>query len=60
MEDDELQPRNRLSAGGSLESFSVDELRAYEAALQQELERVRALLKSKVDYLSGAESLFKS
>lgn len=60
MEDDDLQPRNRLSPGRALESFSVDELRAYEAALERELETVRDLLKSKVDYLSGAESLFKS
>ncbi len=60
MDDEELQPRNRLSRQGPLDSFSVDELRAYEAALQQELEQVRAMLKSKVDYLSGAESLFKS
>ncbi|WP_161958791.1 DUF1192 family protein [Ferruginivarius sediminum] len=60
MEDEDLQPRARLAADKPLEEYSVEELEAYGEALERELEQVRATLKGKRAYLSGAESLFKS
>lgn len=59
MEDDELQPRARLAEEKPLETYSVDELKAYEALLLRELENVRATIEQKQDHLSGADSLFR-
>lgn len=59
MEDDELQPRARLAEAKPLETYSVEELEAYESALEQELREVRTTLESKKQYLSGAQSLFR-
>lgn len=59
MDDDELQPRARLAQARPLETFSVEELRAYETALTQELEQVRAVMREKESHLTGADKLFK-
>jgi len=59
MDDEELQPRARLAQARPLETFSVEELRAYETALTRELEQVRAVMREKESHLSGADKLFK-
>ena len=59
MEEDALQPRARLAEEKPLETYSVDELRAYEARLLRELENVRAMIEQKQNHLSGAQSLFR-
>ena len=40
--------------------MSVDALNAYAEQLEEDLERVRGAIHAKTDYLSKADSLFKS
>jgi len=60
MEDDDLNPRVRLAPARALETLSLDDLRAYEARLHQELETVREMMAAKHADISAAERLFKS
>ena len=53
-------PREREFAPRALDEMSVEALRHYAAQLEAELERVRAAVAAKQDYLSRADSLFKS
>ncbi len=59
MADDDLDPRARLAPARALETLSLDDLRAYEARLQGELETVREMMANKQADISAAESLFK-
>ncbi|MXW35402.1 MAG: DUF1192 domain-containing protein, partial [Chloroflexi bacterium] len=43
-----------------LDDMSVDALNAYAGQLEDELERVRGAIAAKSDYLSKADSLFRS
>ena len=53
-------PREQEWSPRVLEDMSVDALSAYADQLEEELERVRGAIAAKTDYLSKADSLFKS
>jgi len=52
-------PRNAPKPKRDLDPMSVDELHAYIAEMQAEIERVRAEIEKKETYRTGVESLFK-
>jgi uncharacterized small protein (DUF1192 family) len=58
MRDDE-EPSVRLDQPRPLNDLSVEELDAYAAKLERELEQVREVARRKREYLRGAASLFK-
>ena len=58
MRDDE-EPSVRLDQPRPLNDLSVEELDAYAAKLERELEQVRGVARQKRQYLEGAASLFK-
>jgi len=58
MEDEPLSPRRRLAEDKPLDTFSIEELRAYQDELTAELERVRAALETKQADIEGAHALF--
>lgn len=58
-EDEERTKPASMGLGRSLETMSGDELRDYIAALETEVERVRAELARKDDVRRAAEALFK-
>ena len=53
-------PREREWSPRVLDDMSVEGLSAYAEQLEEELERVRGAIAAKTDYLSKADSLFKS
>ena len=53
-------PREQEWSPRVLDDMSVDALNAYAGQLEEELERVRGAIRAKSDYLSKADSLFKS
>ena len=53
-------PRDREWSPRVLDDMSVEGLSAYAEQLEEELERVRGAIAAKTDYLSKADSLFKS
>ena len=56
-------PQSRASRSGPRAystRWSVDALSHYAQQLEEELERVRGAIRAKTDYLSKADSLFKS
>ncbi len=53
-------PREQEWTPRVLDDMSVDALNAYAEQLEEELERVRGAIHAKTDYLSKADSLFKS
>ena len=53
-------PREQAWSPRVLDDMSVDALSAYADQLEEELERVRGAIRAKTDYLSKADSLFKS
>jgi uncharacterized small protein (DUF1192 family) len=59
MEFEDLEPRKQPPKPRDLSGWSVDELNAYIANLQAEIERARAVIGSKQSHRAGAESLFK-
>jgi len=58
MRDDE-EPSVRLDQPRPLNDLSVEELDAYAAKLEGELEKVRDVARQKREYLQGAAGLFK-
>jgi uncharacterized small protein (DUF1192 family) len=59
MDIEDLEPRKKAVAPRELDSLSVEELKAYIADLEGEIERVRAKIALKQAHLAGAASLFK-
>jgi uncharacterized small protein (DUF1192 family) len=62
MDWDDITPKKRVSAatiGESLEALSVAELEQRIAALQSEIERVKAELEAKLRHEDAASALFK-
>ena len=53
-------PREQAWSPRRLDDMSVEGLQAYAEQLETELERVRSAIRAKTDYLSKADSLFKS
>ena len=53
-------PREQEWSPRVLDDMSVDALNHYARQLEEELERVRGAIRAKSDYLSKADSLFKS
>ena len=53
-------PREQEWTPRVLDDMSVDALNHYAQQLEEELERVRGAIRAKSDYLSEADSLFKS
>ena len=60
MEPEDLEPRKKAVAPRELDSLSVEELKAYIADLEGEIERVKAKIRVKQVHLAGAASLFKT
>ena len=61
MDEDEVRiPREREWSPRVLDDMSVEALHAYAGQLEGELARVKGALAAKSDYLSKADSLFKS
>ena len=53
-------PREQEWSPRVLDDMSVEALSAYAEQLEEELARVRGAIAAKTDYLSKADSLFKS
>ncbi len=60
MDIEELEPRKKNPEPKNLEAMGVEELEAYQAALETEVARVKAELEGKKSYLAGAQAFFKS
>ena len=60
MDIEELEPQKKKAAPRDLDAMGVEQLENYLAELETEIERVRAKITEKKDYLAGAESFFKS
>ena len=60
MDLDDLEPRKKPVTPRNLDTLSIEELEAYIAELQGEIERVRAKIAAKQTHRAGAASLFKS
>ena len=61
MDEEQIRiPREQEWTPRVLDDMSVDALNAYAEQLEEELERVRGAIHAKTDYLSEADSLFKS
>lgn len=59
MEPEDLEPRKKAVAPRELDSLSIEELKAYIADLEGEIDRVKAKIAAKQAHLAGAASLFK-
>jgi len=59
MDPEELEPRKKAPAPRELDSLSLEELRAYIAQMEAEIERVKAKIAAKQAHLNGAAGLFK-
>lgn len=57
---DDDPPAKKPAQTANLEPMSVDELRAYIAALEGEIERARAEIAKKEAYKNAADSFFKN
>ena len=61
MDEEQIRiPREQEWTPRMLDDMSVEALGAYAEQLEDELERVRGAIRAKSDYLSKADSLFKS
>ena len=61
MDEEQIRiPREQEWTPRVLDDLSVEALGAYAEQLEEELERVRGAIRAKSDYLSKADSLFKS
>jgi len=60
MEPEDLEPRKKAVAPRELDSLSVEELKAYIADLEGEIDRVKTKIAAKQAHLAGAASLFKT
>ncbi len=59
MDLDELEPQKKKSAPKDLDAMGVEQLEEYLAEIEAEVQRVRAKIAEKKDYLDGAEKFFK-
>ncbi len=59
MEFEDLEPRKQPPKPRDLSTWGVAELNDYIANLNAEIERARAMIKSKQGHRSAADSLFK-
>ncbi|HEY1720183.1 MAG TPA: DUF1192 domain-containing protein [Magnetospirillaceae bacterium] len=59
MDTDDLEPRKAKPQLRNLEVMGVAELNAYIAELEDEISRVRAVIKAKTSHRAGVEGLFK-
>jgi uncharacterized small protein (DUF1192 family) len=59
MEFEDLEPRKQPPKPRDLSGWSVDELNAYIANLQAEIERARGVIAGKQSHRAGAEAFFK-
>jgi len=57
--DEEESPRRPIEQPGDLDRWSVEELEAYIARLEAEIERARAAIEAKQSVRGAAEALFK-
>ena len=60
MDLDDLEPRKAIEKPKDLDSLGIEQLEDYLAELESEVAQVKAKIKAKKQYLSGAASLFKS
>jgi len=60
MDIEELEPQKKKPAPKDLDAMGVEQLDNYLAVLEAEVERVRAKITEKKDYLTGAQAFFKS
>ncbi len=60
MFDDDLEPRTKANKPKPLDTMSVDELKAYVAALQAEILRVEAAITAKQTHMAAMDALFKT
>lgn len=60
MDLDDLEPRKTAPKPKPLDPMSIDELKTYIEELKAEIGRAEAMIASKLDQRSSAESLFKS
>ncbi len=60
MEIEDLEPRKKAPAPRELDTLSLEELRAYIAEMEAEIERVKGKIAAKQAHLAGAAGLFKT
>ena len=60
MDIEDLEPQKKKAAPKDLDAMGVEQLEEYLAVLEAEVERVRAKITVKKDYLTGAQAFFKS
>jgi uncharacterized small protein (DUF1192 family) len=60
MDLEELEPQKKKSAPKDLDAMGVEQLEDYLSVLETEVERVRAKIAEKKNYLAGAQAFFKS
>jgi uncharacterized small protein (DUF1192 family) len=60
MDIEELEPQKKKAAPRDLDAMGVEQLENYLAEIEAEVERVRAKITEKKDYLAGAQAFFKS
>ncbi len=58
-DDEDDAPRPKLVVARTLDRMSIDELNGYIAELEEEIARVRADIKKKQAFMTGADALFK-
>ena len=57
--DDDLEPQVLIHKPETLQSMSIEELRAYIEELQGEIARVNEIIAAKERHRSGADAIFK-
>ncbi len=60
MDIEDLEPQKKKAAPRDLDAMGVEQLENYLAEIEAEVERVRAKITEKKDYLAGAQAFFKS
>lgn len=59
MDLEDLEPRNRKKPPPDLSRWNIEDLEAYVAAMQTEIQRVKAEIERKKGVASAADALFK-
>jgi uncharacterized small protein (DUF1192 family) len=57
---DDLEPQNRPNKPKPLDGMSIDELKSYVVALQDEIVRVEAAIAAKQAHMQAVSALFKT
>jgi uncharacterized small protein (DUF1192 family) len=57
---DDLEPQNQPRKSKPLDGMSIDELKSYVVALQDEIARVEAAITSKQAHMQAVSALFKT